>query len=65
MYDSDSLFSTTMNIYMSYGIPVIPDGNEDSTSLPENATLSLPSLNFLMNTTRTLSPSEYKLLDSM
>ncbi|KAF6227612.1 hypothetical protein HO173_012141 [Letharia columbiana] len=65
MYDSDSLFSAVINCYMSGGIPIVPVSNEDWADVLKNATLRLPSLSVLTNVTRTLSPSEYKLLDTM
>lgn len=65
MYDRDSMFNIIMNSYMSDGAPIVPDNNGDQTSLLGNGSLNLPSLSQLANMTRTLSPSEYKLLDSM
>lgn len=62
MYDSGSVFSHIMNRYMSNGIPIIP--GSDTLGGTGNATGRPLSLSLLTNITRTLSPTEVKLLDS-
>ena len=64
MYDSDSAFSIIMNSYMSDGAPVVPITDGLGFDVLGNATLSSPTVNVITNLTRTLLPSEYKLLDS-
>ena len=64
MYDSDSIFNTIMNRYMSEAMPVVPIDNGLELNEPGNATLSPLTLDVIANMTRMLSPSEYKLLDS-
>lgn len=62
MYDSNSAFSIIMNSYMSDGTPVVPIGS--GLHVPGNATRNPLTLGFIANLTRTLPPTEYKLLDS-
>ena len=61
MYTSDSPFSILMNSYMSDGTPVVPIID---FGVSGNATQNPPNLSLLTNMTRTLSPTEFKLLDS-
>lgn len=64
MYTSDSPFSILMNSYMSDGTPVVPIKNGLDFGVSGNATRNSLSLSLFTNMTRTLSPTEFKLLDS-